>query len=290
MQIQDSSKKELKLSNFHFLILFLSCLIIQTGLSCLKSMGQGNLMVFPTRVVFEGTKKIQELNLANTSNDTAIYMISIVQMRMKDNGEFENITEPDSGQYFANKYVRIFPRKVILAPKETQVVKVQCINAENISTGEYRSHIYFRAQENQKALGEEDASKSKDTTNISVKLKIVFGISIPVIVRVGESTAQVSLSDVSFNIENDTIPALLMKFNRTGNMSVYGDIKIDYISATNEKTQAGFIKGVAVYTPNKSRWLKLNLDKKIKYDKGKFHVTYTTQDGIKLTETDFIVH
>jgi len=253
-------------------------------------MGQGNLMVYPTRVVFEGTKKIQELNLANTSNDTAIYMISIVQMRMKDNGEFENITEPDSGQYFANKYVRIFPRKVILAPKETQVVKVQCINAENISTGEYRSHIYFRAQENQKALGEEDASKSKDTTNISVKLKIVFGISIPVIVRVGESTAQVSLSDVSFNIENDTIPALLMKFNRTGNMSVYGDIKIDYISATNEKTQAGFIKGVAVYTPNKSRWLKLNLDKKIKYDKGKFHVTYTTQDGIKLTETDFIVH
>ena len=41
-------------------------------------------------------------------------------------------------------------------------------------------------------------SKVVDTTTISVTLTPIFGITIPVIIRNGESTAKVTLSDLAF--------------------------------------------------------------------------------------------
>ena len=135
-----------------------------------------------------------------------------------------------------------------LPPNEAQVVKIQLIKTNHMSPGEYRSHIYFRAVPAEKPLGEKEVLK--DTTSISIKLVPIFGITVPVIIHVGESTAKVSISDVSFEMVNDTMPILKMAFNRTGNMSVYGDIAIDYISPQGKVTRVSFVQGMAVYTPN----------------------------------------
>src|ERR1700741_1501873 len=102
--------------------------------------GQGNLLLTPKRIVFQGSKKSQELNLANIGKDTARYIISFVQIRMKEDGSFEKISQPDSGQNFADANLRFFPRSVTLAPNETQTVKVQAVRTEELKEGEYRSH------------------------------------------------------------------------------------------------------------------------------------------------------
>jgi len=78
------------------------------------ALAQGNLLITPRRVVFEGNKRTQELNLANTGQDSAKYNVSMIQYRMKEDGSFEEITIPDPGQNFADKYVRFFPRTVSL--------------------------------------------------------------------------------------------------------------------------------------------------------------------------------
>jgi len=250
-------------------------------------------MIFPKRVVFEGSKKSQEINLTNAGDDSAKYVISIVQMRMKEDGGFEKITEPDSGQYFADKYIRFFPRRVVLAPHESQVVKIQLTKAEQLAPGEYRSHFYFRAEPNKKPLGEKEVAPKKDTNTISVHLSAIFGIAIPVIIRVGESTVQVSISDLSLETVGDTVNQLKMKFNRTGNMSVYGDIAVTYISDRGVETQVGIAKGVAVYTPNLNRKFQLDLketgNEKINYHKGKLHVVYSSKEGEKLAETEILL-
>jgi P pilus assembly chaperone PapD len=67
---------------------------------------QGDLLITPRRVVFEGSKRSMDLNLANTGQDTAVYAISLIQIRMKEDGGFETITEPDPGQRFADRYLR----------------------------------------------------------------------------------------------------------------------------------------------------------------------------------------
>ena len=263
------------------LVFWFSGLIILSIFIPIQAKAQGNLLITPRRVVLEGQKRTQDLNLANTGIDTAKYNVSVINYRMQEDGSFEEITTPDGGQNFADKYLRFFPRTVTLAPHEAQVVKMQVTKADQLSPGEYRSHVYFRAVPKQSALGTEEVKK--DSTSIGVKLIPIFGITIPVIIRVGESTMKVSLTDLKLNIVNDTIPRLQFAFNRTGNMSVYGDIIVEHISPATIITQVGTVRGIAVYTPNSVRRFQMELDKKAKvdYHSGNLKITYTSQSDTK---------
>ena len=140
-----------------------------------KGLAQGNLLIMPKRVVFEGVKRSEELSLANIGHDTATYIISVMQIRMKDDGSFEKINQPDSGENFADKNFRFFPRTVTLAPNEVQAVKVQLIRSSELATGEYRSHLYFRAIRNTEPLGEKEL---QNDSGISVKLVPVTGFGV----------------------------------------------------------------------------------------------------------------
>jgi hypothetical protein len=236
---------------------------------------QGNLLLMPRRIVFEGSKRYEEINLANTGKDTARYVISIMHVRMKEDGSFEEITEPGAGENFADKYIRFFPHSVTLGPDESQVVKIQLNRSNELIAGEYRSHIYFRAIPNAAPLGDKQPALD---SGISIKLVPVFGISIP-----------------SVEMAEDTIPVLNMTFLRKGNMSVYGDLSVDYISAQGKTISAGIIKGIAVYTPNPKRHFKLNLEQHpgIDYHSGKLHITYSTaaeSKPAKLAEIDLVLH
>jgi hypothetical protein len=243
---------------------------------------QGNLLIMPRRVVFEGSNKSADITLVNTGKDTARYVVSFVQLRMTKEGSFDMITTPDSGQYFADKNLRFFPRSVTLAPNESQLVKMQLTKADKLAPGEYRSHIYFRAVPDIDPLGDKKA-ESQDTTAVAIKLTPVFGITIPVIIRVGENKAKVNLSDLSFEIVSDTLPRLKMTFNRTGNMSVFGDIEVNHISPQGKTTQVGIVRAVAVYTPIPARQFQMNLDKVkgVDFRSGKLEVVYLSSGDVK---------
>jgi len=273
-----------KLSHFRVLksmILFITGLLISVIIFPYDSIAQGDLLITPRRVVFEGTKRSMDLNLANTGKDTATYAISLMQIRMKEDGGFETITYPDPGQRFADRFIRFFPRSVTLGPNEAQAVKIQLIRSNELEPGEYRSHFYFRSIPKISPLGEKE--KAKDTTTISVMLTPVFGITIPAIIRVGGSTARVAFSDLRFEMANDTIPRFTLVFNRSGNMSVFGDITVDHISTLGKITRVGMANGVAVYTPNTKRRFQFNLNMVpgVDFRTGTLRVIYTASSDVK---------
>ena len=259
----------------------------------LSSKAQGDLLLFPKRIVFEGSQRSQTLNLANSGKDTVRYFVSVVQVRMKKDGSFETISQPDSGQNFADRYLRFFPRSVVLAPNEAQSVKIQLVNTAELAAGEYRSHIYFRSEPDKKPLGEE--KKGGDSGAQSVNLIAVFGISIPVIIRVGPSTMSMSLTEPKFEWKKDSVPSLQVAFTRQGNMSAYGDISVDYVSVQGKVKRIGVAQGLAVYTPNTERRFGILLDKSedIDYHKGSLRIAYTTQadaKSLKMAETQLMLH
>jgi P pilus assembly chaperone PapD len=262
-------------------IVSLAWLIVFSFFFPCKTACQGNLMVTPRRVVFDGTKRSIDLSLANIGTDTAIYAISLVEIRMKDDGSFETITVPDKGQNFADKNIRFYPRSVTLPPNQAQVVKVQFVKTNQLAPGEYRSHFYFRAVPKAKPLGEEVAAR--DTTGISVRLTPVFGITIPVLIRVGEYTVKASLSDLKFEMAPDGTPNLKLTFNRTGNFSVYGDLDVNYVSPSGKVISVGSANGIAVYTPNSIRRFQFSLNKVegVDFSSGKLHVVYSAPSDIK---------
>jgi hypothetical protein len=271
---------------------YINILFLLGGALPFKAIAQGNLLVTPARVIFEGQKKMQELNLANTGRDSARYLISMIEIRMNEDGTFDKITEPDSGQHFASDHLRFFPRNITLGPNEAQSVKVQLTKISQLIPGEYRSHIYFRSVPDEKPLG--DKSIKSDDAGISVKLVPVFGITIPIIIHVGETTANVNFSDLAFAVGDDMQPRINMVFNRTGNASVYGDITVDYISTGGKISRVGTVNGIAVYTPNIKRQFHVNLIKKqgIDYSKGTLRITYTTKKenkAVQLTQAELIL-
>jgi len=272
-------------------LLFLGVLLLSVVIPTVGK-AQGNLMITPRRLVFEGQQKSQELNLANTGRDTARFLISMIEIRMKEDGTFEQITAPDSGQFFASSFVRLFPRSVTLGPGEVQTVKVQVNRSNQLKAGEYRSHIYFRAVPAEQPLGEVVPA---DSTGFAVRLTPVFGISIPVIVRIGTTAPSVSLSDAALEVLPDQTTLLNLAFNRTGNASSYGDLAIDYVSSQGKTTRVGEVKGIAVYTPTKSRHVKIALDKTAGLSKknGKLRIVYSTSSDdakpVQMASTELVL-
>lgn len=245
------------------------------------SHAQGNLLITPRRIVFDGSRRVMDITLANTGIDTATYNVSLIHYRMNEDGSFTEITEPDPGQKFADGNLRFFPRSVTLAPNEAQMVKMQVTNINKLEPGEYRSHAYFRSVPLVTALGDEN--QIVDSTALSIQLIPIFGISIPVIIRVGTSDMTASITDMELETTPEETKRLSIKINRQGNMSVYGDIQVSHIATNREETILSNINGLAVYTPNPSRVIKidLNTEKKIDYSSGKLLITFVGQSDTK---------
>lgn len=257
-----------------------SLLLLLLSALPVRIQAQGDLLITPRRVVFEGNKQSQELTLANTGNDTAKYNVSFVQYRMTETGAFEQITDPDPGQLFADKYLRVFPRSVTLAPNESQVVRMQFRKMPDMQPGEYRSHLYFRAVPNEKPLGDEVGA---DTAAIGIRLIPIFGITIPIIARIGDLTASVELTELALDTKSDTVPNLAITFNRTGDKSVFGDMAVNWISPDGESIEVGIVRGIAVYTPNNIRRFSMKLRNlpSVNYNTGKLVIKYQAPNDVK---------
>lgn len=273
-------KKETHFSNrsailfVFFIALFLS---IDT---C--AFAQGDLLIFPKRIVFEGRNRVEKITLSNTGQDAATYNISFIEYKMTESGDFEKITEADLEQRIATPFLRVFPRRVDLAPGESQTVKVQLINTDKLEEGEYRSHLYFRAERNNTPLGEDKVEENSET--VTVMLEAVFGISIATIIRKGEYNTVTTISALEYTKDKDSNHFLIFNINRTGNMSTYGDVTVNYISDKNKMYEVGKVNGLAVYTPGNFRKIKMQLQKLngIDFSNGKFEVVYTENEKKKI--------
>ena len=254
--------------------------ILQLGF-IFNAMAQGDLLVTPSRIVFEGNKQKEQLNLLNMGQDTATYSISFVQRSMKEDGSFVTIEKPDSGQFFADSYLRVFPRQVTLAPREPQVVLVQYRRKADMAAGEYRSHLYFRSEKNYTPLGM--GKSGKDTKLVNVQLIPIFGVSIPIIIRTGEVSVSATLSNLELLPLQGTIQNIKLTINRTGNISTYGDITVSYIPLQGKPVLIATVGGVGVYTnlSKRNMVVKLTTSPALKGWKGKLKVQYTAKGDRK---------
>ena len=247
-------------------LLFFLCII------SIHASSQGDLLITPHRVVLEDNKQIEEIMVANIGLDTAFYAISLIEYRMTDDGSLEEITEPMPGQKFASPILRYFPRSIELAPNESQVVRIQVRRSPDLEEGEYRSHLYFRAIPKEEPQGNE--TPATDSTGIGIRLIPIYGISIPVIVRIGNLSASCTIGELALEQKEEGSPVLKLVLNRQGTKSVYGDLTVDYVSPTGERINVGKVRGIAVYTPNTVR---------------RFSMPLTVPEGVNLNNGKLVV-
>jgi len=238
------------------------------------------VMVFPTRVTFENGVNYATIRLINTEDETTTYRIVFIQSKMYENGKIERIDKPSDKEQrltamMAQDLIRYSPRQVTLPPNEEQLVRLQLSKPADLKEGEYRSRLLF--QEIPQISDSQEASPEA-REGFSIQLQVIYGVSIPVIVRHGETKVDVELTDFDLEIsEEDGIPIeMSFEIKRSGNQSVYGDIEVKYISEDGIERIIGRLRRVGVYTEINSREITLNLTntENINLETGKIMVVY----------------
>lgn len=242
----------------------------------------GDLLVAPTRVVLEGRQRTAEITLVNVGSATATYRITLVNLRMDKDGGTKEIETPEPGELFANELIRYSPRQVTLEPHVAQTVRIQVRKPADLEAGEYRSHLLFRAVP---PAAPAVASPTEPVTEVTVKLTAVYGVSIPVIVRQGDTSTAATLSDLALVPPTgaDKEPTLRFRINRTGNQSVYGDLTVMFLPAGGKARVVGLANGVAVYSPNPVRaaGIILHTTPEAPLKNGLLQLTYRRQEKAK---------
>ena len=168
------------------LLSFVCFLVLLAGLSpqSSRAQGAGDLVVTPTRVVFEDRTRNAQVTLSNRGAATATFRISLVDMEMTETGEMRQVE--GSPQSSAASLVRFAPRQIDIAPGAHQVVRLSLRKPADLADGEYRSHMFFRAVPPQ-SVGRSVADDTALQDNeLQIQLIPIYGITIPVIVRQGQ--------------------------------------------------------------------------------------------------------
>jgi hypothetical protein len=243
-------------------------------------------MLNPTRIVFDRNVRSAQLDLINNGSETATYRILVVNRRMNDVGEFTDVDSPQSGELFAEPMLRYSPRQVTLAPGAGQTVRVLLRKPPDLAVGEYRSHLLFQrvAEGQDKAV--EAAAGEGQSNELSIKLTALVSVSVPVIVRHGETAATADVDELAVKKAASGEQLLALELRRSGNRSVYGDLIVTFAPRSGAEVAVGRINGVAVYVPNRLRRATFTLKPPAGVDlaRGTLRVVYRerAQDGGKV--------
>ena len=218
-----------------------------------------DLMLHPTRLVFDKNQRSAQVELINNGSEPATYRISLVNRRMTENGDFLPADTPAPGEQFADAMLRFSPRQVTLAPGVAQTVRVLLRKPAELANGEYRSHLHFEVLP--EARGATSIESQGKADEIGIVLNTAINASIPVIVRHGATTASVVLSKLELlGSAPGQPPVLGLDIERSGSASVYGDLAVSF-TPQNGGAEQPLVKigGLAVYHPNLLRHARLAL-------------------------------
>jgi P pilus assembly chaperone PapD len=222
--------------------------------------GVGDLLVAPTRIVLDG-RRGAEIILNNIGEEPATYRVSIEFRRMTENGDLVDVTTPSAADKTAEDMIVYTPRKVVLAPHEPQAIRIAARAPQGLADGEYRVHLLFRAIPPATPVVQAQAEAPK---GVQFKLTPVYGVTIPVIVRLGNLQATAGIANVHIE-KKDGAPVVGLDLTRQGTRSTFGEVRV---LKAGIKDPIADQKGVAVYT-----------------EVGKRHVSVPIADAYKAAAT-----
>ena len=227
-----------------------SVLAAVLALAAPSSAGVGDLLVAPTRIVLNGGRGT-EVILKNIGSATATYRVSAELRRMNADGTLVDVAEASPEEKAAQDMIVFAPRKVTLPPNQPQAVRVSARAPLGLADGEYRVHLLFRAIPEPTPV-----TAPAESRGLAFKLIPVYGVTIPVIVRLGNLHAKAGISDVQ-HVQANGKHSVSLQLSRSGDRSTYGEIRV---LKPGVKEPLAQVKGVAVYKEISSRRVMVPVD------------------------------
>ena len=246
--------------------------------------GVGDLLVAPTRVILNGSRGT-EIILNNIGDDVATYRISVELRRMTPDGMLHDVTEPNAGEQLAQSMIVYAPRRVTLAPREPQTIRISARAPKDLPDGEYRVHLLFRA-----IPPSTPVEAPKDIKGIAFALTPIYGVTIPVIARFGNLEAKAGIANVKLT-KAEGKPAVSLELTRAGERSTFGEVRV---MKAGIKDPIAVQRGVALYTEVGQRSMTIPIDEKyLTSASGRVTVQYVepSDNGpLTIAETDAVLN
>ena len=236
-----------------------------------------NINVTPRRVVFTPRKRSEAVFVFNQGATPITVDIALIDNVMLPTGEImpaaEALKRGGAVADLAGKIssaragMIVSPSRMQLAAGKGRTVRIQAPIGANGAAGETRSHLTITTvPPASSGLTAEQAAEAARRGELSFNVQTIFGISIPVIVRSGVPTAQVSFGALALTQEaarspaRGTVPVLIVPINRSGTKSVYGNL--DVRAGKGKATEViGLARGLGVYSELEQRVVRLPLSR-----------------------------
>lgn len=246
---------------FRFKLIFFVALLSVFGSSFLITKEVGAVGLTVKRVIFEGSKRAEVITVINNSDQEETYRMGWRHYVMDENKSLKAVSEGalPAAVKPAKEMIRFSPRRFTLPARGSQQVRMMLRLPAGVADGEYRSHLWIRPEADVEAFKKE-AEKGTKEGKVGVAVKMLAGVSMPIIVRKGalEGSAEITsldIRDVGTHIEANYV------LERKGQRSVYGDLDLICNMGSPDEYLTQFLRGIAIY-PEISR---RNLMMKVKY-------------------------
>lgn len=215
-----------------------------------------SFLLAPTRIFFEGSGRSQELTIMNQSDKVQTYRLRLEDRRLKDSGEYEVISDA-ADPTIASPMLRLSVRQIVIPARSSGTVRVLLRKPAGQGAGEVRSHLIVT----ELPVVGAPIMASETSSDITVSITTIFGISVPVLVRTGELVARVTSVDIK-RITTPGIPDIEnvnVTMAATGNRSIFVDVRL---VSTRQRRSApiAVAKSFALYAPLSPRTVTLSLN------------------------------
>ena len=263
--------------------------------------GMGDVNLYPKRVVIDQRTRVASIGLFNRTANTGDYDITVSDMMMQPDGrlvDLASVTDEVARARVraASQLLRWSPHRVTLPANEAQTVRIMSHFPPDLAPGEYRAHFAASSVPATDGGGlsiEQAAGTAAAGNSIGVRIVPRFGISIPIILRVGETTLKTGLEGFAIVTQPGGGRVLSLTITRQGTRSSFGDITV---TAPGAKKPLAEIRGIGVYTELTQRAVQIPIDPaadpRLLAKGSRWTITYTDDDvtpGAILARQEFAV-
>lgn len=211
-----------------------------------------DLNISPRRVTFDQAHRSATVYVFNQGDTPATYSVDLIDRIMRPDGQIIAVSDaPDApASPSARSLIEYTPRRVTLQPKQSQAIRVR-VRPPSDGAPEYRTHLSVTAVPSEDSGFTADQAASGGDDGLSLQVTALFSVSIPLIVRQGETDARAAIENVSLMPAVDgqgatATRAVQLDLVRLGANSVYGDVEIRAGEGAADRV-VGLVRGVAVY-------------------------------------------
>jgi len=230
-------------------------LLLLAIMSLLPTLAQAAAVLFihPTLVMFEGNERSATITLSNRGDQTGTFEMSWTNMTMTPGGGLVKHEGP--APWSIESYVRYSPRRVTLAPLESQVIRIAVRRGQDVPEGEYYSH--FRVL----TINSEDPSAPEADAAEPVAAAVIIearsAVAIPIVWRNSRDNSSASIESVRIDRDTNQLSVDVM---RHGHVSVRGFLHVFETAADGARSSLATPVSLVIYPNLDARTMAIELN------------------------------